>query len=97
MAARLRPSRAFSTRCTYYRDELNERYQVVCMGEQIDLGESRKFSMTYLIGAVAVGAGAVYFYGRWTLPKEQECGTPVIVGDSCLLPTIYLIRKPRHS
>ncbi len=57
---------------TYYRDELNERYQVVCMGEQINLGESRKFSMPYLIGAAAAGAGAIYFYGRYR--KSRDVG-----------------------
>ncbi len=55
---------------TYYQDELNERYQVVCMGAPIDLGGSRKFTMPYLVGAAIVGVGAVYFYGRYR--KNQE-------------------------
>lgn len=58
----------------YYRDELNERYQVVCMGAPIDVG-GRKYPLTYLIGAGVVGAGAVYLYGRYRKNQETQSQT----------------------
>ena len=55
----------------YYKDQLTERYQVVCLGAKLDEG-SRKFSMEYLIGAAAVGAGGVYLIGRYRKNKDSE-------------------------
>jgi hypothetical protein len=48
----------------YYRSELAERYQVVCMGAPIKLGQPSRFSAPYLIGAALVGGGAVYLFSR---------------------------------
>ncbi len=60
---------------TYYRDELAERYQVVCMGAPITLGKSRTFSAEYLVGAAVVGAGAAYLYSRHRKNRETTSQT----------------------